>query len=179
MGRLLNQAQVAVGTGYSVSLIQKIEGDKPGPATLAKATVAKFLGVTFDVEESLAEEDRLGDYPREIRRLSKLLSTLAHIMAEISTKKQPIPQEIEDKFLTVQKLLNHEKFKRELHPQDQIAIERGEASDARLSRKAANQLKYGGKVITGDQLDQQQLGAASTDPETARLEREKKKRKGK
>lgn len=46
--KFLDQAAVAVASGYSTSTVQKVEGDKPGPSPQAIAAIAKVVGVEVD-----------------------------------------------------------------------------------------------------------------------------------
>lgn len=50
---LMSQGELAAKAGVSSSLLHKIEKDRPGPSVKAKATVAKLLGVPFDVAAEL------------------------------------------------------------------------------------------------------------------------------
>ena len=138
----------------SLSTVRRIEDDDPKVGREKIAIICRILGLEFNLDTG--QIDGVDSASPDVRTVLNDLDSVTDRLAQIAAGGLRIPDELHS------------------------AAERISNTLSRLLQdKPALRIAYGDRVIRGEQLEQQKRGAASTDAQTRRLEREKARRKGK
>lgn len=138
----------------SLSTVRRIEDDDPKVGREKIAIICRILGLSFNLDS--AQIDGVDSASPDVRSVLNDLADVTDRLAQIGAGGQRIPDELHS---AAEKLSN--------------------TLSRLLQDKPALRITYGDRVIQGERLAQQKRGAASTDAQTRRLEKEKAKRKGK